>query len=127
MENTTIWGDRGAVVVGAEGYLSADLPSFLNIRVIEKIDQKNFKARLELTLEGARATSSMALSTSRTFRSPDFPDKFDGVDEVVDILFSKPRVTENKQESLLTGGFFNFVPKKLRQRWDFLSLNEVKS
>ena len=87
MENTTIWGDRGAVVVGAEGYLSADLPSFLNIRVIEKIDQKNFKARLELTLEGARATSSMAFSTSRTFSSPDFPDKFDGVDEVVDIFF----------------------------------------
>ena len=67
------------------------------------------------TFDGARATSSMALRTSRTFKSPDFPERFDGVDDVVDI-FSKPKVSGRNQRHILTGGFFNFAWKKLLQR-----------
>ena len=98
VKDSTVRSNTGSVIVGSEDYLSAYFTRFLNIGVINQ--------KYGRTFDGGRVTFSMAFSDSRTLNPPDFPDRLDGVDAVVDI-FSKLKVGHRNQSHLLTGGFFN--------------------
>ena len=98
VKDATVWSNTSSVIVGYETYFSAYFSRFLNIGVNSQ--------KCGRTLDGGRVTFSMAFSNSRTLNPPDFPDRLDGVDAVVDI-FSKLKVDHRKQSHLLTGGFFN--------------------